>query len=738
VYQLLRWGAVAFGLLAASCQWISSVEVYEADPLEIGCKLPLPVAGSNKGKVRMANLFASKTNIDLCVRPTGAASYGRPVLRTSGRDKNNICGGGLAYPQVTKPFAVPSGQLDFKIIEATKTCSSPSLAEANSIDVGTDVGLTLEYMGNSATAAQLVVMKETNPPTNVGQMNRRTRFVNSIPGTSLIFGVSDMRQELPAALGTPYTKTGIEYGHVAAPESATANFNMRIDGNGYLDFASIPVALVAAQAGTSKALLLVPQNGQGMWSLYAIGDPTASAFPVRGLLCNELDYNDDKQTTFCVESDIETFTIDSFNAGLYGAYAKVEDKRAKAVLEALAARGAGISDVLCISEINRHADLPLPPEQSNWTQDELVRLAKDVPNGYRHFVRGTTDQNTPFTNPVDQNGMVPSPPTYPPCTAAIVDDGTATTVAGAYKCLQDNCSSTGNDQGVTAGGTDCYSKVCAGALAGFFYGNHEQQVCFNCIVGNGLSYVTWAQNKQTCTTQIGQSFAFGGKPTSIMMSKFPILEQDQYVFPSAVFRRIALYARLEYGTNQDIDVYCVHAPPSLGSTLPYTGDYGGGFPSGTGAAWQENQTFAMRGFVEWVKKKSMGRPAIIAGDFSASAVVLDGNGMVVVGMDGLPVVGNVNPDVVAVVREAFTEAVPADYIPQCTRCRQDKNNLNLGLIDPQANLRVYLKDPWGGNPTTKTQLFMDDTNAIEINSPEYGPRSAYSDTFGYSVKIKRP
>ena len=735
-------------MLVTSCQWVSSVEVYEADPLEFGCKLPVPTAGSNKGKIRLANLFGSKTNIDLCVRASGAPSYGRPVLRTSGRDKLNICGSGLPYAQVTKPFAIQSGQLDFKIIEATKTCTSPSFAEATNVDVGTDIGFTLAYMGNGSTPGQLAVMKETNPPTDVGQMNRKTRFVNAIPGTSLLFGVSD-QVELPATLKTPYTKTGIEYGHVADSNSGAGTF--KFDNAGYLDFASIPVQVVAAKVGSTKAELLVPQNGQGMWSLFAIGDQTASAFPVRALLCNELDYDDVLQTTHCTESDIETFVLDSFNAGLYGAYAKVEDKRAEKVLHALADRGLGRSDVLCISEIDRHADLPLPTEQLKWTQDTLIQFAK-ANGGYKYFAQGNTDQNTPLTNPVDQRGMIPPPPTYPPCTAAIVDPGNSTTVEAAYKCLVDNCNTlpasgpgtSGDPNGVTAGGTDCYSRYCAGSLAGFLYGNHEQQVCFNCIVGNGLSYETWAHNKQTCTTDVAQSFAFRGKPTSLMLSKFPLLDQDQYVLPSAVFRRVALYARMEYATNQSIDVYCVHAPPSLGSTLPYTGSYGidkdgNDLPTGTGAAWQENQTFAVKGLVEWIKMKSVGRPAIIMGDFSASATALDAMGNVIVDAEGLPVVANVNPDTVAVLREAFTEAVPNEnYVPQCTRCRQAVNNLNVGLIDPQANLRVYIKDPWGGNPTTKTELYYNEKNVVEINSPEYGQYSPLSDTFGYSVKIKRP
>src|SRR5690348_2527804 len=124
---------MAFGFLmiglTPSCQLVADIHTYEADPLDTGCNLPDPPdkPTSGLGKVRLANLFPSKDAIRICTRPANSTSYGRPVLRTSGRDAKTICGAGLKYPPVTIPVKVVTDgteqpKIDVKIIPATKTC----------------------------------------------------------------------------------------------------------------------------------------------------------------------------------------------------------------------------------------------------------------------------------------------------------------------------------------------------------------------------------------------------------------------------------------------------------------------------------------------------------------------------------------------------------------------------------------------------------------------------------------
>jgi hypothetical protein len=430
-----------------------------------------------------------------------------------------------------------------------------------------------------------------------------------------------------------------------------------------------------------------------------------------------------------------SLSIDVFNAGLYGAAAKVEEKRALPVLEALAGRGLQKSDLLCVTEVTRHDDLPLPPEQRGWTQEHLIDLATHVSGGYQYWVQGKTDQHTPFTDPARRDGTVPDPPTQPPCDPSV--DMPPTTVDGAYECLKTKCSTTNDGTGVNQGGFNCISSMCPKPLAGLLYGNPRQQVCFNCIITNALSYMTWDQNRANCTTELAQPFAFGGSPSSLMLSKYPLVDQDQYVEQTSMFRRVVLFARMEYAPGSGIDVYCVTAPPLIG-TQPYTGDYGNGASVSNGDAWRQNQMWSVQSVIAWIKRKSAGRPAIIAGDWSASAAARDAKGTIILGPDGTPLIEDVNPASIQLLRDAFIEAVPVEnYKPQCTLCPAPRNPLNRGAV-PQLNLGVYLHNPWTQDATTATSIFMDDPAAIAINSVEYGAFGPYSETFGYSVRIRRP
>jgi hypothetical protein len=263
------------------------------------------------------------------------------------------------------------------------------------------------------------------------------------------------------------------------------------------------------------------------------------------------------------------------------------------------------------------------------------------------------------------------------------------------------------------------------------------------MISNGLSYVTWTQNKQACTTDKRTSYAFNGTPTSLMMSKYPLLDVDQYVLGSTLFRRVALYARMQYATDTSIDVYCIHMTPLLGANIPYTGFYGGGSSVETGAAWQDEQIWATKNIIEWIKRKSGDRPAIIAGDWSSSATAVDDLGNVILGPDMLPAVADVNPETVNSMRAAFFEAIPDEnYKPKCTRCPklgtgEYHNPYNNGLTDPQLTLRVFIKEPWSGNPTTDNIIFFND-NVVQINDPNITNVGPLSDTFGLQVRIARP
>jgi hypothetical protein len=741
VYQLLRFAAFLVGIVAVtSCQVIADIESYEPDPLPDTCKLPEKQSGG--GKVRLVHLLPTDSAIDICLRPAGG-SYGRPVLRSSGTGKLLICGAGLKYSEATIVFGVPTGTLDFKVIPATKTCSAPALAEKTGVEVTPDLTVTVAYMGppEGQGAPTLQAMYEkTNIPG--ASQNRFTRFINAIAGSQLDWGASDGVKTLPADIQFAYFNAPMGFAQLPRKgQVGPAIFS--IDDYGYAETIQNPIPTGATPTGEKKMILIGEQAGAGAQTYYAIGYAApGSAWPVRGLICKEQSETtggDQKQD--CTLTAVEMFKIDLFNAGLYGAFATVEAERGAAVIQKLAQRGS-VSDFLCVSEVSRHDSLDIPVEQKAYSQDALKRAALLVDNGFKHFAQAETNLDTQPDEPVDQKGNIPPPVTRAPCSAPVTTEN----LDRAYKCLIDKCSSTpGNPDGVTAGGTNCYSQNCGAAALGFLlFGSPEDHQCFNCIVLNGLSYIPWSRNRTRCTTEARRPLGFEGKATSMLLSRLPLRNVEQYVMGTSAFRRVGLYANVDLGQGNDIDVYCIHMPPLLGGNIPYAGDYGADLPPTTGVAWSEEQVFASKKIIDWVKRRSEGRRAIIMGDWSSSSTFLDANGRVAVGADGLPLVGDVTPETTRNMKEAFVEAVPPGFVPKCTRCpagRLDelRNIYNVGVTDPIWNLRVYIKDPWGPNITEDARLFFHEPSdyVTYTKLTDFGPQGPASDSWGFHVEIRR-
>ncbi|MET0593758.1 MAG: hypothetical protein ABW133_13725 [Polyangiaceae bacterium] len=644
----------------------------------------------------------------------------------------------MKYAQVTIPFGVPKGLLDFKIVAAGKTCSAPALAEKIGVDIAAEVVTTLVYMGttNDATLMATVDKSTTNVP-----QNRSMRFINTIPGTQIEWGAGG-NKELPAQLSTPYFNKPMAYGQIPKiGDSANAAFV--IDTVGYLTTLNSSVPTGAASVGSKDMLLLHVLDGAKFWTYYAIGSTASgSAYPVRGLICKDDGIADTLTIQDCEVSAVETYRVDVVNAGLYGAFAAVEGERGAAVIQKLAQRGT-VSDFLCASEVSRHDDLVLPDGQKDYTQEALERAALAVDNGFKYFARAYTDLDTPADDTVDQNGEIPPPVTRIPCSAPVKPE----TADLVYKCLLERCNSlpNSNPEGVTAGGTNCYSEKCGPSALGFLlFGSPEDNQCFQCIVLNGLSYMPWGKIRTRCATEGRRPMAFEGRPTSMLLSRFPIKSTEKFVVPTSAFRRVALHSIVDLGLSKELDVYCVHAPPLLGSNMPYTGPYGNGLPATDGRAWSEEQEWTTKKIINWINKTSEGRPALILGDWSSSATFLNANGEVVNGPDNLPAVADVTAGTMRAVEEAFTPAVPVGYFPRCTRCpatRTDelRNVYNKNTTDPMWNVRVFIKKPWGTNLTESAGIFFHEpTDYVTYTQlTDFGPAGPVSDTWGFHANIRR-
>jgi hypothetical protein len=741
VYQLLRFAALLLGIVAVtSCQIVADIESYEADPLPTKCLLPAPKPGG--GRVRLAHVLPSDSAIDICVRTSGG-TYGRPVLRSSGADKLLICGAGLKYSQVTVPFAVPTGLLDFKIVPATKTCSAPALAEKTGVEVTTDLIVTVAYMGpregDGSPTVQAMYENTNAPPTQ----NRLTRYINAIADRQLDWGAGDGSETLPSVLFQPYLTVPMGFGQLPKKDQSSKPAAFVIDNYGYVSSIQSPIPTGAASAGSSQMVMLGMMRGAGSWTYYGIGYPGAnSAWPVRGLICRDAGVStDEDQRQDCTLTEVEMFRIDVVNAGLYGAFAAVESERGAAVIQKLAQRGA-VSDFLCVSEVSRHDALDIPASQKAYTQEALKAAALAVDPGFKHFAMiDDINLDTQPDDPVDPAGNIPPPVTRIPCSAPVTQEN----LDRAYNCLINKCNSIpGSLDGVTAGGTNCYSQNCGASALGFLlFGKPEDHQCFNCIVLNGLSYMSWGKNRTRCTTEGRRPMAFEGKSTSMLLSRLPLRNIEKFVIPTSAFRRIAIYANVDLGLGNDIDVYCVHSPPLLGGNIPYTGAYGKGLDDHA-KEWSEEQIFTNKKVIDWINRKSANRRAIIMGDWSSSSAFLDANGNVVPGPDGLPAVGDVTPETTLAMKEAFTEAIPQGYAPKCTRCpagRMDelRNVYNVGVTDPMWNVRVYIKDPWGPNLTESAGLFFHEPAdyVTYTTLTDFGPQGPVSDTWGFHVNIRR-
>jgi hypothetical protein len=268
----------------------------------------------------------------------------------------------------------------------------------------------------------------------------------------------------------------------------------------------------------------------------------------------------------------------------------------------------------------------------------------------------------------------------------------------------------------------------------------------------------WGKVKERCATDTRRPYGFNGAASSVLLSKHKLLDIDQYVLPTSAFRRVAIYARMEYEAERSIDVYCIHAPPLLGGLVPYTGGYGNGASPTNGAAWQEENIIGIQKIIGWIERKSAGRPAIIMGDWSASASALDKDGRVINNpFDGIPQIADVTPEGLRALQAAFLEAIPEEQrqqcdrstntcAPLCTRC-PGKDTMTPGRLrnpynsfeEPFWNLRVYIKQPWVTNPTQSTEIFYNELDRVRFNPPsEFGLAGPLADTFGYRVNVRRP
>jgi hypothetical protein len=688
-----------------------------------GCtSQPLPSTGN--ARIRLVNAGTQGQGTDLCMRPAGTSDWGAPLLGNIG----STCQPGLAYAQVTVPFAVDVGAADFEAVPGGAGCAAPATSQALGVTLGDSTQgapvVTLVRMAGGASPEQLVALPEENTPN--ANSAYRIRVVNALATVQPIdFG-------LAAAGGLPTSISSTDVVGPIAPGSVAPVGSWpfgAIDAEGYFSLTPSVLPLGVSLHASPDALLVIDStNVASTQTLYAIGD-ASNATHFRGLLCEEnvptagsdagASGSPPDPLAECTLSPLPTLAIDTVSASLYGASAPFESDRRAAVIAKVAARQA---DLMCIVDVNREED-----------KTSLIAAAKA--NGYLPFAYSTEPPTTLDTQPDDSSGAdggTPPPLAGPPC------GGTNAPLAdAALSCATSSCSTTG---GVIPT-TSCLSSECAASLLQLYNQGYAKNACFDCLIYTLASAEPITQ-AQDCETDSRRPFAFDGQTTQVILSHYPLSNERTYVLPATGYRRVVLYAEVTLENQSTIDFYCAQlSSPGLDTSLPYTGAYGmdgkttladGGVVDENG--WEDEQDLQVERAIAFIQKTSAatGRHAIIAGDWEASARYP--------AAPAPAVVNDTSPEVLASLGNAFTLAEPPGFVPVCTYCPAPQNPYNAGAA-PVYVMPTFLLG-FAAGATTADDIWGTEADvaitADGFNKPPPSGTGPAFETYPHEVRVIRP
>jgi hypothetical protein len=618
---LLAYGIALLAIV--SCQLVAGVDTRHLDPLGVGCTLP----GGSGPQVRVANFVPTSDVVDICIRPAGTTTWGRPVLINGGVDGPSDAGEpscttqlgamGFKYGQVSIPFHAPASSIDVKFIPGGNTCEAGALSEGDGLALASNATTTLVSIGGNGVSTQIVALPEADTPTTSGQS---FRFVHAAPGTGpMDFGVTKDRQP-PTTLLSHLLSLPVPFGSTEPSDATSLLPSATLVDNGYLNFLNGGFLLGAAKDGDSSnnALFAFDENtipnhgGQAAYSVYAVGVAGDNKHPLQAYICEEDSYVAGTINPLlipCTTSPLPLISVDVFNPALYGANSPYFVNRDGLVPAAIAARN---SDVMCLLEVDQKSD-----------RDNIIKAATQY--GYNYTI--TTTLDTQPTNPANQGGQVPPPPSNPPCQGV-----PSNLVDNAFTCLEQYCSTQnpGDPTGQLKGSTDCILANCASdfiQIQGSTSG--DGVACYNCMVVYVASETTFEATQNSCTTDTRPPLGFSGEQNSMILSRYPLQNTDALVLPSTYYRRMVLYSQVQL-ENQSFDFYCGFLMTTLNDkALPYDGNYGvgplgNGGPQNSTVGWANEQLFEAQQLINWVGQKSggadggPGNPAIVVGDWRSS------------------------------------------------------------------------------------------------------------------------
>lgn len=337
-----------------------------------------------------------------------------------------------------------------------------------------------------------------------------------------------------------------------------------------------------------------------------------------------------------------TLTVESFNVGLAGAFIPHEPERRRAIPSAVAAMSA---DIVCLQEAWRQED-----------KDAIVAAARVR---FPHSYSVAHDLNTAVTRELDP--MCPGGAAPPPeqSTAPCADPSVRTTFNEGLQCLRANCSTVADSDDGRTTSTACAADRCVGSVVSLLTAGPMGLRCYGCLAPQ-LTTETFAAIRTSCTTNARAGLAFGGQSGTMILSRYPLSETETVVLPGTWNRRVITRATATLPNGLRVGVYCNHLSPVFeGPNFPYTGRYGCGDAGRDG--WSREQLAQARELVAYVRRRDPGGRALILGDFNSSPASAPGQ----------VVVNEEAPETFALLRAAFTPAVPAGFVPRCTFCPEN-------------------------------------------------------------------
>lgn len=416
--------------------------------------------------------------------------------------------------------------------------------------------------------------------------------------------------------------------------------------------------------------------------------------------------------------DVEV-AVESFNLALAGAFIPFEAERRAPLVNAIPTTDA---DIICLQEVWEQAD-----------KDAIVAAAASE---FPHSVLFAHDLDTAVDDPTDENGLIPGMPSGVPCPDENVGGAGANLAAQVdqtAQCLADNCSTTGDETGRTTS-SSCAADACISTVFPLLTGNELQKRCYACAITQ-LPTEVIATLADRCKTIENQDLAFRGQNGVMILSRYPLSNEETFVVPGTWNRRVVVNATATLPNGAELDVYCNHLTPIFNvtgvNTFPYTGQYGGGATTDP-EQWAAEQRLQAEKLINYVQATSGTRPAVVLGDINAGREVRDANGEIVLYAEGEPTLD--------VLESVLTLGAAADYEPLCTFC--DTNPLN-GVEDtlPVWIDHIYLHELDANAVVSTERTFDEFVVPVQIDDGMGGTTDALvplSDHYGLKSVLRIP